>query len=275
MTMIRRLLEKDKEHVLSFLYNEPEINLYIIADIQNYGFDSDIVEIYAEFKNNDYFAVMSRNLNYITFYQLEGDFNTKWVDIFHQKDFYFISGKFPVIKRFHPYFKDMFDDKMDFMRSTEFHIDRTLDLSDIQILKTKEDAAKVYDFLNSIEELHSVHKQTKEEYIDYLMHNSHENGTTCFIEREGEVIASASAVMETRKSAMVVGVASHANFRGEGLGKKVMHYLLDYYVNKKNKTLCLYYDDPIAEKLYKSYGFEDIDRWIMLLKHSDEKTSND
>jgi len=273
--MIRRLLEKDKEHVLSFLYQEPEINLYIIADIQNHGFNSDIVEIYAEFRNNDYFAVMSRNLNYITYYQLEGDFNPYWVEVFNQKDFYFISGKFPVIKRLHPYFESMFDDKMDFMRSTTFEIDPSIDLTEIKVLETKEDAAKVYEFLNTIEELHSVHKQSKEEYIDYLMHNSKENGTTCFIERDGEVIASASAVMETKKSAMIVGVASHADFRGEGLGKKVMVYLLDLYVNEKDKTLCLYYDDPIAEKLYKSYGFEDIDRWIMLLKETDEDTSND
>lgn len=267
--MIRRLKEADREAVLAFLYEEPELNLYIIGDIYNYGFDGDDQCVYGEFDGDDYVAVMSRNLSHIVYYAKDERFNPEWVDVIKQFDHLFISGKAPLMQAMHPYFKDMIVDRLMFMKSTTFKRDETVDYEGIRILETIDDATRVYDLLNRVEELDSVRKKSKDEFIRYLIENSGENGTTVYLEDEEEVVASASAVGETKLSAMIVGVASHPEKRGQGYGKKVLHYLMDYYVNHKQKTLCLYYDDPTAGALYKKLGFKQIDDWIMLLKDHD------
>lgn len=266
--MIRKLTEKDRDAVLAFLYQEPEINLYIVGDIKNFGFDNSDSTIYAEFRNNDYYAVMSRNLSHIVYYAKDSDFNLEWIDIFKRYDYLFISGKAPLMKAISPHLEDVYEDRLEFMRSTSFKKDVDVDYEGIEVLQTEEDAGLVYDLLNTIDELDSVKRKTKEEFVKYLMDNSNGNGTTVFYREDGKVVANASAVGETKRTAMIVGVATDPNYRERGLGKKVLHYLVDFYVNHKEKTLCLYYDDPRAGALYEKLGFVAIDDWIMLIKDS-------
>ncbi|MFP4287281.1 MAG: GNAT family N-acetyltransferase [Candidatus Izemoplasmataceae bacterium] len=267
--MIRKLTKQDEASVLDFLYEEPEINLYIIGDIKNFGFDQEDQAIYAEFKDGDYYAVVSRNLSHIVYYAKEATFNPMWVDIFNQFDYLFISGKAPLMKAIAPYFPDLWVDKLEFMKSTTFIKDDDISYDKIQFLKNEKDAEKVYALLNQIDELDSVTKKSKEEFITYLLDNSDDNGTTVFIEEDNQVIASASAVGETKKTAMIVGVATHEDYRKQGLGKTVLHYLVDLYVNQKKKTLCLYYDDKRAGALYEKLGFVPLDEWIMLIPKHD------
>jgi uncharacterized protein len=267
--MIRKLTKNDEENVLNFLYEEPEINLYIIGDIKNFGFDQEDQSIYAEFKDGDYYAVMSRNLSHIVYYAKEPDFNDQWLSIFEQFDYLFISGKAPIMKAMAPYLPHLMMDKLEFMKSTTFVKDTSISYEDIKILETEKDAKGVYTLLNGIEELESVRKKTEEEFVQFLLDNSNDNGTTVFIEEDDIVIASASAIGETRKTAMIVGVGTHPDYRERGLGKTVLYYLVDLYVNKKHKTLCLYYDDPRAGALYEKLGFVKIDDWIMLIPKHD------
>ncbi len=263
--MIRKLKNEDKEDVLDFLYQEPEVNLYLIGDITNNGFDAEHQQIYAEFRDGNYHAVMSRNMSNLTYYSIDEDFNSEWFDIFDSFDFLFISCKESLMAPIREHYPKMREDKMDFMKSSAFTRDETIDYDGIRILTTKDDAEAVYALIETIPELYTVHRKGKEEALEYFLHNTGENGTTVFIKEDDKVVASASAVFETKKSAMIVAVATHADYRGKGYGKKVMHYLMDLYINHKGKTLCLYYDDPIAEKLYKKLNFVDIDRWSMLV----------
>jgi len=263
--MIRKLTNDDKDALLEFLYHEPEINLYIIGDIYNGAFENDYQQLYAEFRNDKFFAVLSRNMSTLTYYALENDFNEAWIEVFNQFDFLFISGKEKLLEPIKKHYPKLREDKMDFMKSTTFTRDETIDYSGIRILEDEKDAEEVYTLLETIPELYTVHRKGKEEAIKYFLHNSGENGTTVFIKKDDVVVATASAVYETKKSAMIVAVGTHDDYRGEGYGKTVMHYLMDLYINHKSKTLCLYYDDPRAEGLYKKLNFVDIDRWSMLV----------
>ncbi len=269
--MIRKLHEKDKRDVLKFLYDAPEINLYLIGDINNFGFENPDVEFYAEFRDGDYFAVMSRNMSNITYFARNNDFNEDWITIFNTFDFLFISCQESLMVEIKKHYPKMREDKMDFMKSTTFKRDESIDYSEIRILKDKKDAEKIYDLIETIPELYTVHRKEKDEAIAYFMRHSNQNGTSVFIEDDGKVVANASAVYETDKAAMIVAVATHKDYRKKGYGKKVMYYLMDLYINHKEKTLCLYYDDPRAEALYKKLGFVDIERWSMLVP-DDEST---
>lgn len=264
--MIRKLTIDDKAMLMAFLNKEPEYNLYIIGDVNNFGFDGAYTSVYGEFRDGELFSVLSQNYLHLVYYAKSKGFNKEWLDVMEKFEFYFLSGKAELIKEIHPYFPDMWDDKLDFAKSTTFTEEEGLTYDYVRILTSREEALKVYDMLSKIEELDTVGMKTREEFADYLLRHSGENGTTAYIMEDDKVVASASAVFESDYSAMIVSVGTDKQYRGKGYGKKVMHYLMNLYVNEKKKTLCLYYDDPRAEALYQKLGFIDVGDWIMLIK---------
>lgn len=59
--MIRKLKESDRQISLNFLSEEPAINLFIIGDIENNGFDEDFQELWGSFnENNDLVGILLR-----------------------------------------------------------------------------------------------------------------------------------------------------------------------------------------------------------------------
>ncbi|MDP4087543.1 MAG: GNAT family N-acetyltransferase, partial [Bacillota bacterium] len=47
--MIRNLFENDHEQVMAYLSDEPSVNLFIIGDIEAFGYQSEFQELWAEF----------------------------------------------------------------------------------------------------------------------------------------------------------------------------------------------------------------------------------
>ncbi len=268
--MIRKLTSEDKKMLMDFLNKEPEYNLYIIGDVNNFGFDGVYSSVYGEFRDSELYSVVSQNYLHLVYYASDTDFNEDWLEILNRFEFYFLSGKAELIRPIQRYFPDMWDDKLDFAKSTTFTEEDGVSYEFVRIMKTREEALMIYDMLSQIEELDTVGMKTREEFADYLLRHSGENGTTAYIMEDDQIVASASAVFESDLSAMIVGVGTDKNYRGRGYGKKVMHYLMNLYVNEKKKTLCLYYDDDRAKALYDKLGFVDVGDWIMLIKEDKE-----
>ncbi|MGM0436189.1 MAG: hypothetical protein ACQEQA_03985, partial [Bacillota bacterium] len=118
--MIRPMKETEKDDLLEFLYMEPEINLYMIKEVEHFDPANKHQDIYVETDSEGYKAVLSRNWSNAIYYARELAFNDAWVDILKQLDFLFISSKTALIKLIHPHFPSMKEDRMDFMRSTAF-----------------------------------------------------------------------------------------------------------------------------------------------------------
>ncbi len=47
--MIRKLNESDRQLILGYLSDEPAINLFMIGDIESFGFAEDFQEVWADF----------------------------------------------------------------------------------------------------------------------------------------------------------------------------------------------------------------------------------
>lgn len=266
--MIRALTPDDNREVMAFLEGDKELNVYLIADIEHFGFTGKGQKRYGQFSAGKLTAIASKNYRYATFYQPHDALDLAWIAIIQSWDIAFLSAEMRILEMFKPYF-DWHLDRMIYSCSEDFERDPSMDYRYVKELNTSEDAHRIYHFLRSIAELYSVQAQSEEDYVRYLLNNTGECGTTVFIDHDDRVIASASAVLESSDQVMIVGVAVDPNFRRHGYGKVVMHYLMDLYTQHKNKRVCLYYDDPRAEKLYWQYGFKSHGRWGMLVKLDD------
>jgi predicted GNAT family acetyltransferase len=69
--MLRKLNETYEYSLLRFLERDPEINLFIIGDLENFGFDKDFQEIWAEYNDEgEYIAVLLRYRTHFIFYSI-------------------------------------------------------------------------------------------------------------------------------------------------------------------------------------------------------------
>ncbi len=73
----------------------------------------------------------------------------------------------------------------------------------------------------------------------------------------------AQTTAENSMSAMVVGVATLKEYRKKGLMSKCLSKLC-YDLLNEGKTLCLFYDNPKAGRIYHALGFETLDKWSMV-----------
>lgn len=88
-------------------------------------------------------------------------------------------------------------------------------------------------------------------------------GITLYIEDEDKIVSTVATTAETTKNAMVVAVATHPKHRHKGYASQLMKRLMTIYLHDKQKTLCLFYNNPEAGKIYYRLGFETIGTWDM------------
>ncbi|MNN97268.1 FR47-like protein [compost metagenome] len=62
---------------------------------------------------------------------------------------------------------------------------------------------------------------------------------------------------------MLVAVATHPDYRGQGLATRVVAKLCTDLL-AEGKSLCLFYNNPQAGLIYKKLGFSDIGSWTMM-----------
>jgi hypothetical protein len=85
---------------------------------------------------------------------------------------------------------------------------------------------------------------------------------TYYSVENGVITSCVSTAAENSMSAMIVGVCTRKEYRRKGIATAIMQKLFQD-VLKEGKTLCLFYDNPAAGRIYKRLGFKDIGMWTM------------
>lgn len=70
--MLKKCSEQDRKRLTEYLYQNPVLNLFIIGDLYNYGFDSDIQDLYIDEDNQEIHGLVLRYRNSILVQSYEG-----------------------------------------------------------------------------------------------------------------------------------------------------------------------------------------------------------
>jgi len=260
--MIRKLEEKDRALVLDFLSEEPSINLFAIGDIEVFGFEEDFQDVWGQFKDTNLKGVLLRyNQNFIPYWK-KREFNpAEFIKIIEKSSIKnrMISGKKSILENFENIF-DNYNKKETYFCELKKAENLIEDTSEIKVAQVS-DKFRIPKFTNTIEEFSDSPDVTPEQFEKKLKTNS---GRAYYIENsKGDIISVAQTTAENSQSAMIVGVATKPGYRRKGLVSKCMSKLCKNYL-KEGKTLCLFYDNPEAGKIYKKIGFKEIDKWTMI-----------
>lgn len=258
--MIRRLNQTDHDTCFELLQTNPAENLFIIGDIEGYGYDQEFQKVWGEFNDaGDMIAVLLKyENNYIPF--ALGEFNaSRFAEIMDEDPaFHMMSGLRDVTSKIEPYLKKSLKSKREtyYAKCTRLQSVPT-DVSKVK-KATLEDVEDLVKLLKSVPEF-SESIITVERKSRGLQDGS---SRIFVIEEDEKLVSTASTTAENSMSAMVVGVATHKDYKKKGYATACMVKLCEELLNE-GKELCLFYDNPAAGAIYKRIGFEDIGYWMM------------
>lgn len=251
--MITKLNSKHHQKVMEYLKKEPEFNLFIIGDIERYGYDNYFLNIWADVnKKGEIQGVLLKYFEFLIFYgdkkfDIEGFYK-----LINKMNYSEISGKSECVSQLAKVLRLNQSRHVHFckLESPRFLVDNSVDA---KIKKIKfgniNKIVKLYDYIDEFE-------NTSADSI----RNGLKTGRGYCIEIDRQVVAMAKSTSENKTHAMIVGVGTHPNYRKKGLATKCTMKICSELL-RENKIPCLFYDNEEAGKIYKRLGFEDIGYW--------------
>lgn len=261
--MIRKLTEADNQSVQALIMKKPAENLFIIGDIEAFGYQQHFQEVWGDFDDQGHLrAVLLRyEDNYIPFSLTTFDAKG-FADIINQAvQKPILSGLQAITNQVIPHLtlENRQQRLLYYAKCTTTSQLGDIDLSEVKPLQ-EGDLERWVAFMQSIPEFadsrESINVKTKKRDIEQGV------GRGYFIEAEGKVISTVSTVAENSRSAMIVAVATDQHYMGRGLATQCLTKTINDLINE-GKELCLFYDNPEAGKIYKKLGFEDIGYWVL------------
>jgi predicted GNAT family acetyltransferase len=263
--MIRRLSERDHEKCLELLKPKSAENLFILGDIEAFGYEQEFQKVWGDFDSAGCLrgVLLKYKGNYIP-YAASEDFDAEGFAsiISEDGDLQMLSGLKSVAQRVFPYIKRKLARHRELFYAKCSGVTNVMQSADFTEVKRAG--------LQDVERIMELYKQIPEfadstETVEDKRRNMNKGvSRTYYIERDGKMVSVASTAAENSLSAMVVGVGTIDGYKRQGLASRCISKLcLD--VLSEGKELCLFYDNPEAGRIYKRIGFEDLDRWMMYI----------
>lgn len=263
---IRKLNEEDHETVFSFIKAEPAKNLFIIGDIEVYGYEQDFQELWGEFDAAGKIkAVLLRYYDNFILYA-PGSYDVKgFFEIIKSYEHRVVSGDKEVLRALEPlltengykakatYFAECTSETLKLMNNEKL-------IAKVKIA-TPEEARKVAELEVQIEEFTAL-KDADERTSQIQKKLEAKAGRSYFIEEDGKAVSVVSSTAENSVSAMLVGVCTAPKFRGKGYISTILGEMMKDLLKEK-KSVCLFYDNPQAGKIYHRTGFRESGIWMM------------
>ena len=251
--MILKVDDTYHRKVMNYLKKEPDFNLFIIGDIERYGYDNYFLDIWAGIdKKGRIEGVLLRYFEYLIFYS-QGNFNIdEFSDLINSLNYLEISGKLELLKKLQP--KLGIHPK----RIVNFCVLDNINKLDDNGIKIKPKKIR-FGNINKVAKLYESIDEFENTTVENIK-NGLKTGRGYCIEINKKVVAMAKSTLETRTHAMIVGVGTHPDFRNKGLATKCVVKICKEIISE-NKTPCLFYDNIEAGKIYNKLGFKEKGYW--------------
>ncbi len=274
---LHRLDKTDQERLMAYLRQEPEFNLFLIGDIENYGLKTDFMDVMAFEKDNEFDSILLRYHHSYLPYSLKPDFDPNpLLAALKTPNLHILSGKKSVLDRLRPSlegfkWRDTYLMRLqpeDLVLSEDWtgnNGSRPLPENVSMTMAESADAPAIVDFLAGIAEFSrpgSRQEQRSELETALSKGSSH----YYLFWHQGSIIATAGTSAENSLSAMVVAVATHPDWRGLGLASRLLAKMAHDLLPRRFQYLCLFYDNPDAGRIYRRLGYKDAGQWVMAMR---------
>lgn len=264
---MKKLTDSSRAALLDYLGAEAEYNIFIIGDLYNFGFDDPIMDLYAQQDDRGNFVcVLLRYLSNYIFYSHSPKLADA-ADVAEQitacgGDISCISGKKDAVELLMPFFPDrkVSNDYLAALRTMPKF--QTVDVTPQRLSPGA--AREIIDLYLQVEEFAVSYRGHEEEEAETTRINLEKGGRCYGVHKDGRLVAAASTSAESDLSAMVIGVCTHPDYRGRGYASALVAKLCGDCLREGLSSLCLFYDNPAAGRIYRRIGFVEMGEYLML-----------
>jgi len=265
--MYVKLHAVDREAILDYISREPEPNVFIAGDLENYGVDSETVEFFADSQDSGWDCLVMRYRRMFIVYSHKERYDVQaTADFIARFDaIECISGKGSVVEQLAPCFPQ-FEATATYLCSCGEPLLHEPVLPQGYVLRRliPDDAVSIIGLYLQIQEFAHTYQGKGPEKIDLMRSDLMGEKTGYGIFKDNSLVSVALTTAETSQSAMIVGVATHIDHRKQHLATIVMNRLLKEQFSKGKQFLCLFYNNPEAGRIYHKCGFREIGSYVML-----------
>lgn len=262
----QKLTDREIPAVMEYIGSEREINLFFEGDIERYGLEGEIVELFA-FGDPWDCLVLRFFQNYCIYSRNRAYDAASVASFFSHRKVQVISGKEELLAQIAPYypgkrFQGTYLCKCD---ATSLH--QPADDPRVRRL-TVADAPALEALYLTIGEF-GYQESQKEEKTEELAESLKGSALAFGLFENGMLVSACYATARTKRGAMVVGVATREGYRNRGYASLLVSRLCKTSFDEGLSFLCLFYDNPKTGSIYRKLGFSQLGRWAMIKLHED------
>ncbi len=255
--MIRRLGEADRAAVVDLLEEEPQLNLYLLGNLESSGFDQEYCEFWGDVTDDHVTGVINR---YMRGWSVYGRAEADWAGFGALIDSHPITaerlqdnpGGIPTLLPFIFNYRPRSIDEETLMELPVAGLrSRTAPAGFIVRRATLDDLAGLVRLYAEAEDMARTPAQVERPLRDRRV---------WMVEKDGEVVAAALTNAETDSLAMIGGVYTAPAWRGYGLSQAVCSALCAELI-AAGRQPALYWQNPSAGHVYTKLGFRPIGTW--------------
>ncbi|EQK41991.1 acetyltransferase family protein [[Clostridium] bifermentans ATCC 638] len=253
--MILKLDECYHDQIIEYLIREEDFNLFVIGDIERYGYDNQFFNIWGDFNTvGDINGLLIQYFDLLTLYSYDNRDLTCFIEHINSLPFSNINGKIETLKYIEPYINYNRKRIVNFcvLKNISYLKEHKLD-SDVKKIRF----GKIGKILSLYEDINEFQKPTIQSIRENLR-----TGRGYYIEKDKKIVSMAKSTSESTTHAMIVGVGTHPMYRNKGYATKCIVKLCNNLINEKKKP-CLFYDNEDAGKIYKKLGFKEVGQWVI------------
>lgn len=261
--------EADRARILAYIEHEPEMNLFFYGDIENYGVESPQVNVFAFLnETGGWDSLLLRYFDFYILYSQTPEYSPAPVaEFLRQRTVDCVSGKTNLLEMLAPFFPQWHIQPTYMSRCNRLAAQPPVLPPDARLQKLG--PAQLQDrmeLLLCIQEFSASYGTPEAAQKDMERNlEAMEKGSLFYgVYQAGRLVACASTSADNSQSAMVVGVATHPDFRGRGYASAAVTALCEASFEAGRRFLCLFYDNPTAGRIYRRLGFEELGGYGML-----------
>ena len=265
------LSQADTKIVSDYVSLEPELNLFISGDVESFGIDGRHVRVKGLFDVADALSgVLLRYMdrNYVFYSRREKIPGELIADSILADNPALkgvcLNGKASLIRQIAPFLPSLKEEVTMMARCDKARPLSRPAPSEAFVRPLKEaDFHEYFSLIGTISEFSRSQKNEEKERNDWIA-NLKRGSVAYGVFVEGGLLALASSTADTADSAMLVGVCTKEGFRRRGYASLAVSALLEDRFMKGDRFVCLFYDNPLAGRIYHKFGFVDVAPFTML-----------
>ncbi len=267
--MVRECTGDDRGLLFEYLSQEAVYNTFLLADIADFGFEEAFQTVYVDEEQGKVKGV------YLCFYQnfllycRENEVNMPFLEqLFSVYTPDVIMGKTEDVQKIQWILTDYTLESrgLYLFREEKELVEETAPIQKAEM----EDVDDIFRFLQNIPELRHLYT-SKQMIADRIGKGV---GTHYIIRKDGEIIAHANSAAESELTTMIGGVATAAEYRGQGLAGQIVSRLCRDIL-AKGKQPCLFSLRGEKDNLYGKIGFRKVGEWGTLARLKEGEKVNE